>query len=242
MTRYLLIFLLCLSASAQTTLKGVHLYGKATFTGMGVVPPLTNLYRFWTYETLPIGITVSNQWNDIMVNAPLWQMDTSLTLPTNTASGVRFAGGNTKLTNSAIASNGRSCWMVVSFENPADTPGLCFAASGSYGAQITAASKFYMFGTPAITLSSALPNTNIVDYVLVSSVGGFTLFTNGTFSATVDGGGNDFTADIFGNRSTSTTSGLKGYLINYAWYSNRLTTNDAVALHQWRTNRYGGSP
>lgn len=242
MTRYLLIFFLCLSASAQTTLKGVHLYGKATFTGSPMVPFTTNLYRFWTYESMPIGITISNQWNDVYANEPLWQMDTSLTLPTNTVRGVRFGGGNTRLTNNAIASNLRSCWMVLSFENPGDTPGLCFNTAGSYGAQITAGSAFYCFGTPSVTLSSALPNSNIVDYVLVSvPVTGFALYTNGVFSAQPAPGGNDFTAAMFGNRP-GFTSGLKGYVINYAWYTNNLTTNEITALHQWRTNRYGGSP
>lgn len=248
MIRIAFFFLMVVSAMAQTMLSRSALGGKATLATYFIpdcprsllIPPVncTNLMYFWTYETLPMG-PISTQWNDVVVNAPLWHGGTNK-LPTNTASGLRFYGGNTKLTNNIIYSSGNSCWMVLGFENPADAPVLCMSSGAGFGAVIATDSRFEMLGVPSRYLSSALPATNIVDYALVSIAGGFNLYTNGAFAGSANDYGT-FTAEMFGN-GVAAANGLVGNVLNYGWYTNSLDTNVVNALHQWRTNRFGGSP
>ncbi len=210
--------------------------------GSASVPPMTpytigQLQRWWNYQDLTVGQTISNQWSDRVYSEPMWMMDTSKS-PTNSALGVRFNAAQ-RLTNnlvpyaSAIAST-NTIGIIFTFENASTFPAVASVKSGS-GAGVyvdTNAKLSWVLNSHDVT--AAMAASTVIDLMIVQS-NKFYFYTNGVLSL-----GND--ANSFSQQlnslgfDTAGDGSLKGYITHYLYWSNLVDSVGASNFHYMRVN------
>lgn len=207
---------------------------------------------WWNFADLTVNAKVTN-WVDRNMGSAFVNTLGNSTVPTNTANGVYFRKvSNQYLTNAGAVfkATNQSCshWVVVNrgtfnaWQNILDYT----MDSMPYAIGFSANNKMYAIQTPN-TREGPVVLTNVwIDLLWVHHYPSNFLYfyTNGVIASGVSGEG-QAVRPSWGVMGGTTGSGqwFEGYIKEVAVFSNKwVTTDEAMKLHTYATNKYGYTP
>lgn len=209
---------------------------------------LTSIAYWWVHTDVPTNDVVTQTWTP-RTGASNFEQASAALRPTNTASGMYFTGGR-RMTNNPLATVDISAsakgtfWMILAPEIPSAGLGVLFSdQTGDHGLY-TESDNQWTYGAAsggAGNLGAWVTN-QFIDIALVYTntsintayTNAVAMFTRATASP-YDENQRFIGGDPFGDQ-------FKGWIREFAIFTDSLTTSNLAQLHQYATNLYGYSP
>lgn len=217
--------------------------------GVSIPTPdaIPKMYVWWVASDVPVGATVTNQWLDRKRSIPL-SSTSDVTSPTNSALGVFITTGLYLTNNISLYTGNPQVAFAAIFIPVVESigDGMIWGNSGSgQGFFHSSADKPSAWATiSGQSEGPVVPNgvpCDVIFYQLNDYSysyyyqNGVAIKTNSTTGAPDQMGVDRVGSMALGNQ-------FIGYIMELFCYTNELTAADAIAIHRYRTNKYGGSP